>query len=261
MTGVVGVHLPDSSAVVMVNGFSASASEILAAAMQDYGRAIIVGSSGTYGKGTVQRFFDLDNVSSDESIKPLGEMKMTIQKFYRITGKTTQLDGVTPDIVLPDFYNLLENGERENDYPLASTTIEPVQFHQDVYHPVNLGQLKANSQTRVKADPVFQKVTENSVRLRKRKDETTYPLQGDKFRLWNKKQEEEADQYDNIFKPIDAFKINNLAADMSQINSDTSRIARNDSWIKERQKDVQLYETLHIVLDMIRMDGVAAGKN
>jgi carboxyl-terminal processing protease len=243
--------------IVMVNGFSASASEILAAAMQDYGRAVIVGASTTYGKGTVQRFFDLDNAAADNSVKPLGEMKMTIQKFYRITGKTTQLDGVTPDIVLPDFYNLLENGESENDYPLAATTIEAVQFNQNVYRIADVNQLKTNSQARVKNDETFQKVNENATRLRKRKDDSEFPLQLDKYRQWNKKQDEEAARYENLFKPIESFKIDNLAADLSNIQSDTSRVARNESWIKERQKDVQLYETLRIMLDMIRIDGMA----
>ncbi len=247
--------------IVMVNGFSASASEILAAAMQDYSRAIIVGASSTYGKGTVQRFFDLDNAAADNRVKPLGEMKMTIQKFYRVTGKTTQLDGVIPDIVLPDFYNLLKNGERDNDYPLASTTIEPVPFKQSAYRIADANQLKTNSQTRVKADPTFQKVSDNAVRLRKRKDDSVFPLQGEKFRQWNKKQDEEAEQFDNIFKPIESFKIENLVADLPQIQQDTARIARNDSWIKDRQKDIQLYETLRIMLDMLRIDGVAAGKN
>lgn len=247
--------------IVMVNSFSASASEILAAAMQDYSRAVIVGSTSTYGKGTVQRFFDLDNAASDESVKPLGEMKMTIQKFYRVTGKTTQLDGVVPDVILPDFYNLLDNGERDNDYPLASTTIEPVPFKQGTYRIADATQLKNNSQARVKANETFQKVSENAVRLRKRKDDSIFPLQADKYRQWNKKQDQEAEQFDNIFKPIESFKVENLASDLPQIQSDTSRVARNDSWIKERQKDVQLYESLRIMLDMLRIDGVATGKN
>ncbi len=247
--------------IVMVNGFSASASEILAAAMQDYSRAIIVGASSTYGKGTVQRFFDLDNAAADNNVKPLGEMKMTIQKFYRVTGKTTQLDGVIPDIVLPDFYNLLKNGERDNDYPLASTTIEAVPFKQSTYRIADANQLKVNSQARVKADATFQKVSDNAVRLRKRKDESTFPLQGEKFRQWNKKQDQEAEQFDNIFKPIESFKIENIADDLPQIQQDTSRIARNENWIKERQKDIQLYETLRIMLDMLRIDGVVSGKH
>lgn len=242
--------------VVMVNGFSASASEILAAAMQDYGRAVIVGSTGTYGKGTVQRFYDLDNVVPDESVKPLGSMKLTMQKFYRVTGKTTQLDGVTPDIILPDFYNLVENGERDNDYPLESTTIDPVPFTQSAYRISDLDQLKKNSASRVSADATFKKVNDNASRLRKQKDQTVYPLQLEKYTLWEKKMQEEADRYDNIFKPIDGFNIQNLQADMPQIQSDTSRIARNESWMKDRQKDVQLYETVQIVLDMLRIDAV-----
>lgn len=247
--------------IVMVNGFSASASEILAAAMQDYSRAVIVGAATTYGKGTVQRFFDLDNAASNDEVKPLGEMKMTIQKYYRVTGKTTQLDGVTPDIVLPDFYNLLDNGERENDYPLASTTIEAVPFKQNAYRISDANQLKSNSQSRVKTDPTFQKISENAVRLRKRKDESMFPLQAEKYRQWNKKQDQEAEQFDNIFKPIESFKIENIAADLIQIQSDTSRVARNESWIKERQKDIQLYETMRIMMDMLRMDGLASGKH
>jgi carboxyl-terminal processing protease len=243
--------------VVMVNGFSASASEILAAAMQDYGRAVIVGSTGTYGKGTVQRFYDLDNVVSDDAVKPLGSMKLTMQKFYRVTGKTTQLDGVTPDIVLPDFYNLIDNGERDNDYPLESTVIDPVSFNQSAYHISDLEQLRKNSAHRVSADPTFKKVSENASRLRKQKDQTMYPVQLEKYIQWNKRMDEEADRYDKIFNQIDGFNIQNLAADVPQIQSDTARVARNDSWLKDRQKDVQLHETLQIVLDMLRMDAMA----
>jgi len=243
--------------VVMVNGFSASASEILAAAMQDYGRAVIVGSAGTYGKGTVQRFLDLDNATSDESVKPLGEMKLTIQKFYRITGKTTQLDGVTPDIVLPDFYNLVDLGEKENDFPLESTTIPAVPFKQNAYHIADMGKLKTASAARVQTDETFQKVTDNSVRLRKQKDQTQYPLQLEKYQQWNKRQNEESERYENIFKPIAGFQIQNLAADLPQIQSDTSRIARNEDWLKDKQKDVQLFETFRVMQDMIKMDALA----
>jgi carboxyl-terminal processing protease len=247
--------------IVMVNGFSASASEILAAAMQDYGRAVIIGSTTTYGKGTVQRFWDLDLTTNDELVKPLGEMKLTIQKFYRITGKTTQLDGVRPDIVLPDSYNYLDLGERENDYPLGANTIEPVSFNQNAYHIADLGKLKANSESRVKADPTFRKIEENAQRLKRQKDITKFPLQLDAYRKWDKKLEEEANQFDDMLQPIEKFQLTNLSADQPQIQSDTSRAARNDSWIKERKKDIQLYEALRVMQDMIRIDALAAGKH
>lgn len=247
--------------VVMVNGSSASASEILAAAMQDYGRAVIVGAAGTYGKGTVQRFYDLDMLTSDESVKPLGQTKLTMQKFYRVTGKTTQLDGVTPDIVLPDFYNLVDRGERENDYPLESTTIDPVPFNQSAYHIADLEQLKKNSASRVNADETFKKVSENASRLRKLKDQTMFPLEMDKYVQWDKRQEEEASRYDNIFSPIADFGIQNLSADLPQIQQDTSRMARNDTWIQARKKDIQLYETVQIMEDMVKMDALAANRH
>lgn len=247
--------------VVMVNGFSASASEILAAAMQDYGRALIVGSTHTYGKGTVQRFFDLDNAAPDESVKPLGSMKLTIQKFYRINGKTTQLDGVTPDIVLPDFYNEIDLGERETEFPLASTTIDAVDYRQNVYRMSDMAKIKSVSAARVAADPVLQKVNENARRLKRQRDLTEYPLQADKYMQWHQQQKAESDRYDNLFKPIEGFQISNLAVDVPQINSDTSRVARNDNWIKERKKDIQLFETMRIIQDMIRMDGVAVRKD
>lgn len=247
--------------IVMVNGFSASASEILAAAMQDYGRAVIIGSTGTYGKGTVQRFWDLDLTTNDENLKPLGEMKLTIQKFYRITGKTTQLDGVKPDIVLPDSYNYVDLGERENDYPLDANTIEPVAFNQNAYRIADLNKLIGSSEARVKADATFRKIEENAQRLKRQKDMSKYPLQLEAYRKWDKKLEEEADQFDNMLQPIEKFQINNLAADMSQIQSDTSRMARNDSWIKERKKDIQLYEALRVMQDMIRIDALAASKH
>jgi len=243
--------------IVMVNGYSASASEILAAAMQDYGRALIVGATRTYGKGTVQRFIDLDKDTGDNSVKPLGQMKITVQKFYRINGKTTQLDGVTPDIVLPDFYNLLDNGERENDYPLQANTIDPVEFGQNAYHIADLPQLRSASDNRVKDDPTFKLINENASRLRKMDDQSTYPLQAEKYRLWEQRQKKESERFENIFKPIDGFVVENLAADLPQIQSDTSRIARNEDWIKDRSKDIQLYETLRIMQDMIRMDALA----
>ena len=116
--------------VIMVNSGSASASEILAAAMQDYERAVIVGSATTFGKGTVQRLIDLDRAveSSFNSIKPLGSVKLTTQKFYRIDGTTTQLQGVKPDIILPDRYTYIDRGEKEHEYPLEWDEIEPATY-------------------------------------------------------------------------------------------------------------------------------------
>ena len=112
--------------VVLVNKYSASASEILAAAMQDYHRAIIMGGT-TYGKGTVQQVFDLDNAVTPAAnfLKPLGSLKLTIQKFYRVNGGSTQFKGVVPDIILPDVLTSYAKGEQESEYPLLWDEIAP----------------------------------------------------------------------------------------------------------------------------------------
>ena len=114
--------LYDGPLMILVNKYSASASEIIAAAMQDYKRAVIVGSTSTYGKGTVQRFYDLDRAfKGAEDYKPLGSLKMTTQKFFRVNGGSTQLIGVTPDIVLPDNYQYMDVGEKEYDHAMKWT--------------------------------------------------------------------------------------------------------------------------------------------
>ncbi len=247
--------------IVMVNNASASASEIIAAALQDYKRAVIVGANSTYGKGTVQRFWDLDYSTSDPSVRPLGQMKITIQKFYRITGQTTQLVGVKPDIVLPDNYNYYEYGEREHEYSLPATSIDPLAFNQRVYvvTPV-LDQLKKESQRRVSADPIFQKIEENAKRLARQKEQTRVPVQLKAFREQLRKREEEAKRFEDMLVPIGDFVITNLTADRYAIQSDSSRMARNESWLGERQKDIQLYEALRIMQDMIRLNALASKK-
>ncbi|MEN9739156.1 MAG: hypothetical protein RLZZ318_1190, partial [Bacteroidota bacterium] len=113
---------------IMVNENSASASEILAAAMQDYKRAVIIGSP-TFGKGTVQRFVDLDDAFAVNESDHLGSLKITIQKFYRINGTTTQLQGVTPDVIMPDRYRYLEYGEKENQFALKADRIPSAQYN------------------------------------------------------------------------------------------------------------------------------------
>ncbi len=146
----------DGPLIVMVNSFSASASEILAAALQDYGRAIIVGSNATFGKGTVQRFIDLDQgIKGNSDITPLGELKLTIQKFYRVNGGSTQLKGVTPDIVLPDRYHYFELGEREHEFAMEWTEINPVRYEQHVTRLDKVNELKVGQCCPRQSQPRF----------------------------------------------------------------------------------------------------------
>ena len=122
----------------------------MAAALQDYGRAVIVGSNSTFGKGTVQRFIDLDRtLRGFDNVKPLGQVKLTTQKFYRIDGGSTQLRGVTPDVILPDNYAYIQTGEKEEEYPMPWTEIDAVDHDQDVFALAHMDQIRERSAARV----------------------------------------------------------------------------------------------------------------
>ena len=243
----------DGPLIVMVNSFSASASEILAAALQDYGRAIIVGSDATFGKATVQRFFDLDRaIRGHGDIKPLGEVKVTTQKFYRINGSSNQLRGVTPDISLPDNYDYIETGEQEYETAMNWTEIEPVEHHQNVFKIKNKSALRTASENRVASNEVFQKVRENAKRLKAQKERTAYSLNIDIYRTNKERNEAEAKKFDNLFdEEIVNLSVSNLAIDLPLINADSSKIGRNEEFIKSLKKDVYVEETLHIMKDLI----------
>jgi len=241
----------DGPLIVMVNEFSASASEILAAALQDYGRAVIVGSNNTFGKGTVQRFFDLDSaIKGNEELKPLGEVKLTIQKFYRINGGSTQLKGVTPDIILPDNFTYIPTGEQDNEYAMEWTEIPAVDYEQNVRKVKNMSKLQAMSSKRVANNDVFIKVNENAKRLKEQRDDTNASLNIEEYQKETELLEEEAELYKEIFKPIEALEIKNLAVDLVEINMDEAKKARNDDWLKAMKKDAYIQEALNIMKDM-----------
>ena len=244
----------DGPLIVMVNTYSASASEILAAALQDYDRAIIVGSKSTFGKGTVQRFLDLDRtIRGYNEIKPLGEIKLTIQKFFRINGGSNQLKGVESDIVLPDNFHYIETGERDREYAMEWTEIEPAQYSQNVMKIQHMDQIRQRSEARVAQDTTFQKVLKNALRLKEQRDYTEYPLQLASYQSLVKKQEEEAKQFDGLFDQEVNHNVANLDVDLSHIELDESRKARNDDWVQSVTKDIYIRETMNIMHDLIEL--------
>lgn len=243
----------DGHLIVMINGYSASASEILAAAMQDYDRAVIVGSKSSFGKGTVQRFFDLDRaVRGNADLKPLGQVKLTTQKFFRVDGGSTQLKGVTPDIVLPDNFHYIDIGEKQYEYAMEWTEIETVEIEKPSFAVKNLDELKQKSATRIAEDEQFQLVLENAERLKENRDDKVYSLN---FKMFNEEidgREQEAEKFKSLWKdPIVGNQAMNLPVDKDFIQQDSSRIARNDVWIKDIKKDIYLDEALNIMADMI----------
>ena len=154
-----GSPLYDGPLVVLISRFSASASEILAGALQDYGRALIVGDSSTFGKGTVQTMIPLDRLMQREGLAPNenpGALKVTVSKFYRPSGQSTQLKGVKSDVVLPSPSDIPEIGEAESLNPLPWDTIPPAKFTRDDRVSAFVGDLRRRSEERVAHDPDFE---------------------------------------------------------------------------------------------------------
>lgn len=239
--------------IVMTNMISASASEILAGALQDYERAVIVGSNSTFGKGTVQGFFDLDRVYNGAAdLKPLGEVKMTTQKFYRINGGSNQLTGIIPDIILPDNFSYVDVGEKEYENALGWSKIDPIRHNQDVYKIPDLENLKLQSAARIANSKVFNLIDDNARYIKEVEDETKVPLSLSAYKEYLSVREKRAEKYDDIMKdPIEGMAIKNLAVDISSIEQDSSKIARNQDWLDGLHKDVYLKETVLIMRDMI----------
>jgi len=236
--------------VVLVNKYSASASEILAAAIQDYKRGIIMGTTTTYGKGTVQRIIDLDETLPSElaSLKPFGSLKFTMQKFYRITGGSTQFKGVASDIVLPDIYSYLDQGEKESDFPLKWDEIKPASYRPWDDQP-NYTKLEANSKARVAASPAFRQMTELVQSLRKRKDETVVSLKIDKYRATQHILKAESDKYEAIQKTATPLALAPLTADRTALGGDSTKVNRAMRFTRGLNKDITVGEAVNVIKD------------
>lgn len=241
----------DGPLVVMVNHFSASASEILAAAIQDYDRGVIIGAESSFGKGTVQKFVALDPIAGEANsqYRPLGEVKLTSQKFYRISGATTQLEGVVPDIKAPDQYNYLEVGEKEHDYALGWDQIDPADYRQ--WKPLyNEQQVIEASLKRMAASPALAKVNESSKRLKEQNDQSLVSLRYTDFVALQRELEAANKELDELLVPIEPLIISNAAADLAAIEADTVKTDLNQKWLKKLKKDPLINEAVYVVGDM-----------
>lgn len=163
--------------VVLVDRSSASASEIFAAALQDYNRAVIVGDSSTFGKGTVQTMLYLDqHMPFWQRMENAGALKLTVQKFYRVAGGSTQLKGVEPDIVLPSAYDYVEYGERALPNPLPYDTVRDAKYASFNRENLYVDELKTRSQKRVQENLGFRLLAEESARMKAQQDKNELSL-------------------------------------------------------------------------------------
>jgi carboxyl-terminal processing protease len=239
----------DGPLIILVNEFSASASEILAAALQDYNRAIIIGSKQTYGKGTVQNLISLNQFISGNTHGELGYIKLTTDKFYRISGGSTQLEGVKSDVVFPNRYSYIDIGERDLDNPLSWDQINSAQYAplaRQIYYDKTL----ENSKNRISKNEFFNIIDEQARWIKERQEDKTVSLNYNiyKMDLDNTKKETEK------FKKIDDFKSNYrfewLRDNVLNEEIPDEIIERRNRWVEDLQKDLYVDEAINILGDL-----------
>jgi len=240
----------DGPLLVLVNQFSASASEILAAALQDYGRAVIVGGAHTHGKGTVQTLINMNENIPTLHLKKyddLGALKVTIQKFYRVNGGSTQYKGVEPDIVLPSLFQHLESGEQYLDYSLPWDQVEPVPYVRYGSTPVDLAILEAKSRERVQQDEGLQVIADEADKASERVKKTTISL---KLSDMKEKRLEAKVARDKIGAHYLKYREEQDLehGDTSDVQPDNGK--DKDKWKEEIKEDPYINESLHILDDM-----------
>ena len=236
----------DGPLIVMINKYSASASEILAAALQDYQRAVIVGSESSYGKGTVQTFVNLENQYPMEfkDHKPLGDLKLTIQKFYRINGGSTQYKGVEPDIVLPDANGYLEVGEQYLPNSLPWDTVKPLRYKKWNKQDLKLDTLRQKSNSRVSKSEAFAELQTYVDLIKQEREDTEYSLVFINALDKKKRIEEESDRFDTVKEELSHITF--ITTDLKPLNE------KQKEWTEDLAEDIYLNETLSIMNDLVK---------
>ncbi|WP_336067339.1 carboxy terminal-processing peptidase [Mesoflavibacter sp. CH_XMU1404-2] len=239
----------DGPLVIMVNELSASASEILAAAMQDYKRAIIIGSKQTYGKGTVQNVLDLNRMVRNSSHGDLGALKLTRQKFYRINGGSTQLEGVKSDIAVPDRYSFIDIGERDQENPLPWDKITPVNY--DVWDSYfDYDATISKSKQRMANNEQLKLIEQSAKWAKKQMDDNTYSLNYDKYKAKLELNEEQAKQFDAISDYKTDLSFSSLPYEQKLFEQDTVLKQKRERWHENLSKDVYVEEALNVLDDL-----------
>jgi len=250
----------DGPLIVLTNRFSASASEILAGALQDYERAVIMGSQFSHGKGTVQAVLNLSQGPLLSMFGAnLGALKVTIQKFYRVSGNSTQYKGVTPNIFLPDPYSYSKNREQDLDYSLPWDQVKPLKYEKWTKNYFDLKTLKIESAKRISKSKKFKKLQESINFLKKRADDTVASLNvavvkkrnAESKAFANKLKEEIANKdvivtnFENSLKSAEKVK----KVDYKKWKKEFEK--RKEKWVEGLQKDIGLEESLYVMNDMV----------
>ncbi|RRQ50511.1 tail-specific protease [Maribacter algicola] len=239
----------DGPLVILVNELSASASEILAAAMQDYKRAIVIGSKQTFGKGTVQNVIPLDNIVRSNEHGDLGAIKLTTQKFYRINGGSTQLEGVKSDVVVPDKYSYIDLGERDQANPLKWDKITPADYEiWDGY--LDYEQTVAKSKKRMESNPQIKLIEENAKWLKSEQDETEISLNYNTYKEEKEKDKEQSNYFKSLMDYDSKLTFKSLKYEQELFAQDSVLREKRDRWHKSLAKDVYVEEAVNVLEDL-----------
>jgi len=242
--------LYDGPLTVMVNELSASASEIFAAAIQDYKRGVVIGSTSTYGKGTVQKNLPLGKQDMTTGQTEFGALKLTFEKFYRVNGGSTQLKGVTPDIVLPDTYEYIKFREKDNPSALAWDQIPQADYKRSL--DINWADIEKKANQRITSNEAFSGIKKNTDWLSKN-TEKPYELNIDAYKKQQSLLKTTVKQDDTWSKLAQPMDMQPLAVDKDKFynNSDKAKGERYQAWLKNVQSDLYIDEAVNIVKDLM----------
>ncbi|MDA9111613.1 carboxy terminal-processing peptidase, partial [Flavicella sp.] len=233
--------------VILVNELSASASEILAAAMQDYKRAVVIGSNQTYGKGTVQNVIPLNKYYNYP--EDLGAVKLTIQKFYRINGGSTQLKGVQPDIKTPSKYSYVKIGEREQPNPLKWDKIEKVSYSPlDFYD--NREEVIRKSTSRIAKSKKFVMINSYAQFLKDGNDNNSFSLNYKTSEEEQNKHEKKIEAFNEVFDFDSSIEFSIPQEEKNLIQTDTVFVSKRAAWHQSLQKDIYIEESLQVLSEL-----------
>ncbi|WP_224491599.1 carboxy terminal-processing peptidase [Robertkochia flava] len=245
--------------VILVNELSASASEILAAAMQDYERAIIIGSKQTYGKGTVQNLIDLNQfLRGNQEFGDVGALKLTTQKFYRINGGSTQLEGVKSDVVVPDKYSYSPIGERDQKNPLPWDKIDAVPYKK-WESSIDFEATIEKSKERMANNEQLKLIDENAKWIKERREEKEIPLNLAAYEADVEQDEAVAKKYNVIAKYETGLKFQPLPYELPIMDKDSTYKQKRERWYEDLAGDVYMEEAINVLQD-IKLNSIKQGK-
>ena len=236
------------SLVLLVNELSASASEIFAAAMQDYNRAVILGGNQTYGKGTVQNILPINKFYPNYK-NDLGYLKMTIQKFYRINGGSTQVEGVYSDIAMPTRFSYMKYGERDLEGALPWDKVPQASYSQ-VNTYSNFSDVVTTSIERINKDPKFQLIDEYAKWLKKVQDDSSFSLNYKEYQKESKLSDAYAEKFKSVFKYQSGLAFNSPSYELPLFEANKDLKEKRDAWHKNLSKDLYISEALNVLSEL-----------